>query len=120
MEPKTFGELLRLYRETYGERVGMNKPGQPKIELKAHALINCLFEHGVKISAPSFSEIEKGVTLPREAQAFLDAASTCLALNSTEQETLLLALASDILTHRLSPGAARKVIDARQRPRVQG
>jgi hypothetical protein len=118
MESKSFGELLRLYRESYGERVGLNKPGQPKIELKAQALINCLFEHGVKISAPSFSEIEKGVSLPREAQAFFDAASVCLSLTAGESEALLLALSRDILTNRLSQETAEKVIDARHRERA--
>ena len=113
MESKSFGELLRFYRESYGDRMGLNRPGQPKMELKAQALINCLFEHGVRISAPSFSEIEKGVSLPREAQAFFDAASICLALDPGESEALLLALSRDILTNRLSSETAHKVIDAR-------
>jgi hypothetical protein len=113
MEPRSFGQLLRSYRESYGDRMGLNRPGQAKIELKAQALINCLFEHGVRISAPSFSEIEKGVSLPREAQAFYEAASTCLALNPGESEVLLLALSRDILTNRLSSDTAHKVIDAR-------
>jgi hypothetical protein len=118
MEPKSFGELLRFYRESYGDRAGLNRPGQPRIELKAQALINCLLEHGVRISAPSFSEIEKGVSLPREAQAFYDAVSICLALNPSESEALLLALSRDILTNRLSSETAHRVIDARYTDRA--
>jgi hypothetical protein len=115
MEPPTFGDLLRSYRESYGGRVGLNRPGRPKIELKAQALINCLAEHGVKISPPAFSEIEKSASLPREAQAFLDAVSVCLALSPEQSDELLLALSRDILSNRLSPKAAQWVVDGRRR-----
>lgn len=100
VETSGFGALLHQFRETYGERIGANRPGMPRIHLTAQALIACMHEAGYTISPATYSEVESG-SLPRDAQKFVNTVSGCLHLSALERRELVLRLSYDILKARI-------------------
>ena len=98
-----FGEALRYYRETYQDRIRQTNPDMPRIRITALALIDCMERKGYSISSGAYSEIEAGISIPREPRAFIAAASSCLAIpeGSLPWQTLTLQLAFDVLAKKL-------------------
>lgn len=100
-----FGEVLRYYRETYQERVRKNTPDIPRVRVTALALIDCMDKKGYTISSGAYSEIESGISIPKDPRAFVDAACKCLAVEegSSEWRTLVQQLGYDIVSKKLGP-----------------
>jgi hypothetical protein len=98
-----FGEALRHYRETYQDRIRQTNPDMPRIRITALALIDCMDRKGYSISSGAYSEIEAGISIPKDPQAFIVAAASCLAIpqGSADWETLHLQLAFDVLAKKL-------------------
>lgn len=105
-----FAELLRYYRENYGERIGGGGPGQPRIQLTASALLECMRERGYSLSSGSYSLIESGDALPRDAAKFITTVSQCLTLSKKEQESLVHQFAYDYLRSKLGEDLVNKVL----------
>ncbi|HEY7782217.1 MAG TPA: hypothetical protein VIC85_18650 [Ktedonobacterales bacterium] len=103
MDLRGFGALLREYRESYGERILQRdrRPGRPRVRLTAQALIACMEETGYSISSGSYSEIEAGNTLPRDARSFVRSVSVCLELDDAQSARLTEQLAYDIVRSKL-------------------
>lgn len=103
-----FGEALRYYRETYQERIRRNNPDMPdmpRIRITALSLISCMDRRGYSITSGAYSEIEGGISIPRDPRAFLDAVARCLAIEegSNEWNQLVYQLGYDILVKKLGP-----------------
>jgi len=101
-----FGEALRYYRETYQERISRNNPAMPdmpRIRITALSLIGCMDRKGYSISSGAYSEIEAGISIPKDPRAFLEAAAKCLAIEegSDEWRTLVQQLGYDIVAKKL-------------------
>jgi hypothetical protein len=98
-----FGRQLRRLRETYVERTGRGSSSAPMLRTRvsALALIQCLQQAGYSISSGAFSEIENGLSIPRDAPEFLAAVSTCLQLTDDEQTDLRERLIYDVAYARL-------------------
>jgi hypothetical protein len=86
----TFGDLLVYLRQTYGERVGLNSTGLPRVTLTAQSVAACLKEHGYSMTSGSYSLLEQGKTLPKNPELFLEAVSNCLAVKTTSKYWSLL------------------------------
>ncbi len=101
-----FGEALRFYRETYQQRISRNNPSMPEmpsIRITALALIECMDRKGYSIASGAYSEIESGISIPKDPQAFLEAACRCLAIEdgSDEWRALVRQLGYDIVQKKL-------------------
>jgi hypothetical protein len=109
---KHFGEALRHYRDTYPDRIRRNSPDMPRIRVSALSLIECMDKRGYSISSGAYSEIESGISLPKDPRTFLDACTKCLAIDegSPEWQTLVEQLAYDIVVKKLGPEYARYVL----------
>jgi hypothetical protein len=99
-----FGEALRYYRETYQERTNSN-PDMPRMRVTALALIGCMEKRGYPISSGAYSEIESGISIPKDPRTFLEAAAKCLAIQdgSDEWRALVQQLGYDIVAKKLGP-----------------
>jgi len=109
-----FGEALRYYRETYQERISRNNPDMPempRIRITALSLIGCMDRKGYSISSGAYSEIEAGISIPKDPRAFLEAATKCLAIeeNSDEWRALVQQLGYDIVAKKLGDEYTRLV-----------
>lgn len=98
---ENFGALLRHLRETYGDRIGANRPGKPRVLLTAQALLNAMKEAGFSLTSGSYSEIEAGNSIPRDPHGFITVVSECLALNEHERQMLVHRLGYDIVKSKL-------------------
>ncbi len=100
-----FGESLRYYRETYQERTNKNNPDMPRIRITALSLIGCMERRGYPISSGAYSEIESGISIPKDPRAFLEAAAKCLAIEegSDDWRALVQQLGYDIVAKKLGP-----------------
>ena len=103
-----FGEALRYYRETYQERISKNNPAMPdmpRIRITALSLIGCMDRKGYSISSGAYSEIEAGISIPKDPRAFLEAATKCLAIeeSSDDWRALVQQLGYDIVAKKLGP-----------------
>jgi hypothetical protein len=108
-----FGRLLRSYRESYGERIHRKYPDVLETRLTASTLISCMHRsHQYDIASGAYSEVEAGLILPREPQAFLDAVTACLAIDegSDEYVALARALAHDVVSWRAGKAIANRAI----------
>ncbi len=112
--PNYFGRRLRALRETYVERTGRGSSGGPilRTRVSALALIQCLEQAGYSISSGAFSEIENGLSIPRDSSHFLEAICACLQVGRDDQEDLIKRLAYDVLYARLGE-LAEQVFPAR-------
>lgn len=100
---ENFGALLYYLRTTHSERVARNHPDMPirRIRLTQAGLIACLERSGYSISSGAYSEIEQGISLPRDPERFIGALSTCLELNDNERSRLARQLARDAVKPKL-------------------
>lgn len=100
-----FGEGLRYYRETYRERTNKHDPGMPRFEVTQLSLIGCMDRRGYPISSGAYSEIESGISIPKDPRAFLEAAAKCLAIEegSDDWRALVQQLGYDIVAKKLGP-----------------
>lgn len=101
-----FGEMLRHYRDTYGERKSKSDPAFPRgIKLPAAGVVQWLNEHDYDISQSTYSEIESGISFPRYSGAFIDKVCECLGLNVGGDEWLAMnqQLVYDIVAARFGP-----------------
>lgn len=109
-----FGHLLRHYRETLSERI--QHPGLsrlPQMQVTATALLKCVEQSAdISISQASYSEIENGLGLPRDPEAFLDAVAPCLAIekNSLEWRMLVQYLSHGLIAQKLGGDIADQVV----------
>jgi hypothetical protein len=110
-----FGHVLREYRETYGERMRQRNPDQrlPRVKLTALSLIDHLAEQSdYHITSGTYSEIEKGITLPRDLGRFLEAVMLSLGIEnrSLEYYRLMQQLAYDVVSWRVGEEFARQTV----------
>jgi hypothetical protein len=109
-----FGHVLRHYRETLSERI--HRPGLnllPQMQVTATALLKCVEQSkGLVISQASYSEIENGLSLPRDPEAFLNAVAPCLAIeeDSIEWWTLVQYLSHGLIAQKLGGEIADQVV----------
>lgn len=98
-----FGPKLRELREQYHSRLAeaSNAALLGKAGLTASAVVGCLRRGGYALSLPSYTEIESGANLPRDAVRFLAVTEQCLSLRSEEKRDLERRLAYDVLHARL-------------------
>lgn len=104
---RSFGQLLRKLRESHSVR------GIPAAEGKSRGttavmLVDALQQAGYPLSGAAYSEIENGLTFPRDATAFIAAVVAALGLSEEERLTLEAALAYDVVYARL--GARAEVV----------
>ena len=114
-----FGDLVRYLRTSYGDRIGQNLPGRPRVTLTALSLIKCLAEHGYPITSGAYSEIESGNTLPRDPVRFWDAICQCLAIdeNSTYWWLLRQHYGHDLLERLMGLEEANRLVPLGQHRR---
>lgn len=80
-----FGHALRHYRETISDRLG--RSDLPRMQVTAAALLKCVEQGGsIVISQASYSDIENGLSLPRDPEQFLSAVAPCLAIKKDSLE----------------------------------
>ena len=109
-----FGDVLRHYRETLAERI--HYPGLsilPQMQVTATALLKCVEQSaGIVISHASYSEIENGLSLPRDPEAFLCAVAPCLAIEKDSMEwwTLVQYLSHGLIAQKLGSEVADQVV----------
>jgi hypothetical protein len=109
-----FGHALRHYRETLSERI--QRPGSsllPQMQVTATSLLKCVEQSsGLAISQASYSEIENGLGLPRDPEAFLHAVAPCLAIekDSLEWWTLVQYLSHGLIAQKLGGEIADRVV----------
>jgi hypothetical protein len=98
-----FGRQLRALRETYVERTGRGSASGPMLRTRvsALALIQCLEQAGYPISSGAFSEIENGLSIPRDAPQFVESVCACLQVTKDDKQDLIDRLAYDVLYARL-------------------
>jgi len=110
---RAFGQMLREYRESYGERMRAKNPHLPRVRLTALALIEHLEDqYDIHLTSGAYSDIEQGVTLPRELQRFVDAVTACLGIekNSLDYHRLIQQLAYDVVAWRAGPDIAQQTV----------
>jgi hypothetical protein len=100
MRGRYFGQRLRELRETFGERTA-GRGATDRRRMTAGTLLECMRQAGHSISLAAFSEIENGLTFPRDTSAFIDAVAACLQLTDDETRDLEAALAHDLIYARL-------------------
>ncbi len=97
-----FGRRLKELRESYVSRIAGASVADPLVRAPSiQALVQCLREHGMPMSAAAYNEIEQGYNVPRKAPEFLEGVAGCLKLTESDAEDLKLRLAYDILWARL-------------------
>ncbi len=98
-----FGRQLRALRETYVERTGRGSSTAPMLRTRvsALALIQCLQQSGYSISSGAYSEIENGLSIPRDAPQFVEAVCACLRITGGDKQDLIRRLAYDVLSARI-------------------
>ncbi|HEY7781631.1 MAG TPA: hypothetical protein VIC85_15600 [Ktedonobacterales bacterium] len=98
-----FGRGLRLYRKGFGDSFHRGTPDDPVVRSRVTSadLIDCLNRSGHPISQTAYSEIESGISLPRNPADFLRSVGRCLRLNDAEVEDLKHRLFYDVLYQRL-------------------
>lgn len=98
-----FGRGLKLYRKGFGDNLHHDTPEDPVVRSRVTSadLIECLDRAGQPISQTAYSEIESGISLPRNPADFLRAVGRCLRLSDAEVEDLKLRLFYDVLYQRL-------------------
>lgn len=109
-----FGDMLRYYRNNYGDRMHLRNALIPRgIKLPANGLVDCLNDHGYEISQSTYSEIESGATFPRYSGRFINAVCTCLGLEIGKQEWKALSqqLVFDVVSERFGPEIARLAVN---------
>lgn len=111
--PATFGELVRMYRETYGARMRARFPALPDVKLTALALVECLRTHEYPITSATLSEIESGFNLPRDPTAFNRAFAECMQFDEggPEWRALESYLAFDVVRARAGDEVATLMIE---------
>jgi hypothetical protein len=94
-------------RETYHIRLAdaANSSVLAQARLTSKAVVACLKAHDYDLTLPTYSEIEAGANLPRNAAVFLAKIEECLGLKPQERRDLELALAHDILYARMGKRA---------------
>lgn len=109
---KHVGVLLYHLRVTYGERVARLNPGNPiaLVKLSQDELVSWLNKAGYPISPGSYSDLEAGKTLPRDANGFFRAITECLDLTQDERRELLYQLGFDVLKQRIGEDEARELM----------
>src|SRR5579884_1474293 len=108
-----FGHLLREYRDSYGERMRTKFPGAPRLKLTALALIQDLAEqYDYHLTSGAYSEIEQGLTLPRELHRFIEVVTACLLIEkgSVDYRRLVQQLAYDVVSWRAGPEIAQQTV----------
>ena len=109
---KHVGVLLYHLRVTYGERVARLNPGNPiaRVKLSQDELVTWLNQAGYPIGPGSYSDLEAGKTLPRDAHGFFNTIVECLELNEDERQELLYQLGFDVLKQRIGEQEARELM----------
>lgn len=115
-EFRHFGDLLKIFREAYGDRLRRQNPGMPRLKLTATALVRCLNDHDYVISGPTYTEIESGANIPKRPDDFLRIASTCLGLEAAERDALRQQLSFDVVRGRAGLAIARATVAPAQLP----
>lgn len=111
---KRFGDMLRYFRNTYGDRMHQRNALMPRgVKLPATGLVECLNEHGYEISQSTYSEIESGATFPRYSGKFINTVCTCLGLESGKQEWKALSqqLVFDVVRDRFGEQIAQLAVN---------
>lgn len=106
-----FGHALRHYRETVSDRLG--RSDLPRMQVTAAALLKCVEQGGdVAISQASYSDIENGLSLPRDPEQFLNAVAPCLAIqkDSLEWWTLVQYAIHGLVAQKLGEDIANAAI----------
>jgi hypothetical protein len=115
-----FGDLLKFFRETFGERMHRQHPELPNmslIKMSATALIANLNAAGYDISQSTYNEIEQGNTLPRLSNEFITALCECLDIKDpTERQALVQQLAFDVVRKRVGKHIACQTITVQLPP----
>ncbi len=101
---RSFGRLLRKLRERHSLQASADAQGKSR-GVSAAMLIEAMQQAGYPLSGAAYSEIENGVSFPRDATAFIDAVVTCLGLSEEEKLSLEAALAYDVVFARLGERA---------------
>lgn len=98
-----FGKRLRELRASYYQRLSASTPDQLGLQARptASSLITCMRQANYEMSTATYSEIENGVNVPRDADSFLTAVARCLRLSQADEDDLAQRLAYDILSIRL-------------------
>lgn len=82
-----FGEVLRENRTTAYKRravkMGMD-PDLPQGVMTQSDLIACMKKKGYSITSGAYSEIETGISLPKDPRAFIDAVAICMSLDPND------------------------------------
>lgn len=106
---ENFGALVYYLRVTHLERVGRKHPDQPirRVHLTQAALIACLEDAGYQISSGAYSEIEQGISIPRDPKRFIEALSIALDLNDDERRQLAQQVAYDVAKAKLGDDLTR-------------
>jgi transcriptional regulator with XRE-family HTH domain len=98
---RAFGQLLRALRASHCLRASGGDGAKPRHRPSASALVARLQKAGYPLSGATYSEIENGLSFPRDAAAFIDAVAACLGLSEDEKRSLQTALAYDVVYTRL-------------------
>jgi hypothetical protein len=98
----SFATALREVRERCAERLG--RPIEPE------TLVACFSANGYLIEASEYTAIEKGLALPLDLLAFVDAAVHCLGLAQQQRDVLLRCLAFDVLCAELGVDLVRQIL----------
>lgn len=110
---ENFGALLYYLRVTHLERVGRGDPDTPikRVRYTQAALIACLEQSGYPISSGAYSEIEQGISVPRDPKRFIQAVTSCLRLNDDEHKQLVKQLAHDVVEAKLGKELTQLAFD---------
>jgi hypothetical protein len=105
-----FGHALRHYRETVSDRLG--RSDLPRMQVTAAALLKCVEQGGLVISQASYSDIENGLSLPRDPEQFLSAVAPCLAIkkDSLEWWTLVQYAIHGLVAQKLGEDIANEAL----------
>lgn len=87
---KHLGDLLVYLRQTYVDRISGGDPDRPHSELKAAAVVEYLRKHDYSMTSGSYSMLERGKTLPRNPEQFLDIISKCFRIDRSSKYWVLL------------------------------
>lgn len=86
---KSLGELLVYLRDTYGERTGYTAQG-PAFDITALAVAEKLSQYGYHMTSGSYSQLEHGLTLPKNPERFFEAICAVLAIDKQSKYWVLL------------------------------
>ena len=99
-----FGEMVKYFRDTFGDRWHEVDPRMPRgVKLSAAGLVASLNDEKYQISPSTLSEIESGASIPQRGGDFIKAVCTVLGLEVEGPEWLALnrQLAYDVVYARL-------------------